>query len=93
MAGNFLGIQFSWKAHLQRFHDLIFTDGCSRVALPTGIASYCTHAVAQILAKKVVQNQQAIDRSYLYMYLAKIKKRHESYMIEPSRILSLEGLK
>ena len=35
MAGNFRGIQFSRKAHLQRFCDLIFADGRSRVAPPT----------------------------------------------------------
>ena len=35
MAGNFQGIQFSWKAHLQRFYDLILADGRSRVAPPT----------------------------------------------------------
>ena len=35
MAGNFRGIQFSRKAHLQRFRDLIFADGRSRVAPPT----------------------------------------------------------
>ena len=34
MAGNFRGIQFSRKAHLQRFRDLIFADGHSRVAPP-----------------------------------------------------------
>ena len=27
--GNFRGIQFSRKGHLQRFRDLIFSDGCS----------------------------------------------------------------
>ena len=35
IAGNFRGIQFSQKGHLQRFHDLIFMDGCSRTAAPT----------------------------------------------------------
>ena len=35
IAGNFRGIQFSRKGHLQRFRDLIFTDGRSRTAPPT----------------------------------------------------------
>ena len=35
MARNFQGIQFSRKAHLQRFRNLIFMDGRSRVAPPT----------------------------------------------------------
>ena len=52
---------------------------------PLGSASYCTRAAAQISlksAEKVVKNQQAINRSYLY--LAEIKKWHEieSHMIE-----------
>ena len=42
---------------------------------PLGSASYCTRAAVQISlepADKVVKNQQAIDRSYLY--LAEIEK-------------------
>ena len=35
IAGNFRGIQFSWKGNLQRFRDLIFADGPSRTAPPT----------------------------------------------------------
>ena len=44
-----------------------------------GSASCCTSAVAQISlepAKKIVKNQQAINRSYLY--LAEIEKWHKS---------------
>ena len=35
MAGNFRGIQFLQKAHIQRFRNLIFMDERSRVAPPT----------------------------------------------------------
>jgi len=35
IAGNFRGVQFSWKGNLQRFCGLIFADGCSRTAPPT----------------------------------------------------------
>ena len=48
---------------------------------PLGSASFCTRAVAQILlepAEKVVKNQQAIDR--LYLYLAEIEKWHDSHI-------------
>ena len=51
MAGNFRGIQFSRKAHLPRFRDLIFADGRFRLLhlqYPSGSTSYCTHAAAQI---------------------------------------------
>ena len=82
MAGNFQGIQFSRKAHLQR---LSFADGHSRVTpltIPLGSASYCTRAAAQILlesAEKVVKNKQAINQ--LYLYLAEIEKCHESCIL------------
>ena len=47
-----------------------------------GSASYCTCTTAQILTEKIVKNQQAIDR--LYLYLVEIKKWYESciYMIK-----------
>ena len=79
MAGNFRGIQFSRKAHLQRFRDLIFADGRSRVAPPT--ISVWLHLLLHArhgsnLVGTGRKKQQAIDRSYLY--LAEIEKWHES---------------
>ena len=56
MAGNFRGIQFSRKAHLQRFRNLIFADGRSRVAPPL------TARVPQLRNRP--KKQQAIDQSY-----------------------------
>ena len=85
MATNFQGIQFSWKAHLQRFCDLSFADGHSRVTpltIPLGSASYCMRTAAQILlesAEKVVKNEQAINQ--LYLYLAEIEKWHDSCIL------------
>ena len=80
MAGNFRGIQFSRKAHLQRFRDLIFADGRSRVAPPTISARLhlLLHARrgSNLVGTSRKKNQQAIDRSYLY--LAEIEKWHES---------------
>ena len=69
MAGNFRGIQFSWKAHLQRFRDLIFADGRSMVTPPT--ISVRLHLLLHAhrssnLVGTGRKKQQAIDRSYLY---------------------------
>ena len=79
MARNFWGIQFLRKAHLQRFRDLIFADGHSRVAPPT--ISVRLHLLLQAhrgsnLIGIGEKKQQAIDRSYLY--LAEIEKWHKS---------------
>ena len=79
MAGNFRGMQFSRKAHLQRFRDLIFADGRSRVAPPT--ISVRLHLLPHARRGSNLigigrKNQQAIDRSYLY--LAEIEKWYES---------------
>ena len=35
IAGNFRGVQFSWKGKLQAFRGLIFANGRSRTAPPT----------------------------------------------------------
>ena len=78
-------IQFLQKAHLQRFRDLIFADGRSRVAPPTIsvrlrlLLHARTHPRAEISlesAEKIVKNQQVIDR--LYLYLVEIENWHES---------------
>ena len=67
MAGNFRGIQFSRKAHPQRFCDRIFADGRSRVAPP--IISYLLLHVRRSSGTAYQQKkQQAIDRSIIYMY-------------------------
>ena len=83
-AGNFQGIQFSRKVHIQRFCDLIFADGRSRVAPPTlsisrlGSASYSTRTAAQISLEKVVKNQQAI----VFVLSGNREMARESHMIE-----------
>ena len=73
MAGNFRGIQFSRKVHLQRFRDLIFADGHIPGLLHD--LPHTARAAAQEPAEKL-----ASDRSILYLYLAEleIEKWHES---------------
>ena len=54
-------IQFLRKARLQRFHDLIFADGCSRVAPPLAVRA----SQLKSCNKTGRKSYQAIDRLYI----------------------------
>ena len=66
----------SQKVHLQRFRDLIFADGRSRIAPPTISVRLHLLLHARHGSNLVGTGRQAIDRSYLY--LAEIEKWHKS---------------
>ena len=83
MARNFWGIQFSWNANLQRFCDLIFADGHSRVAPLTisvrlRLLLHARHGSNLIRTGRKSCEKPASDRSIILVYLAEIEKWYKS---------------
>ena len=91
MDSNIRGIQFSRKAHLQRFRDLIFADGRSRVAPPTISVRLCLllHACRGSNLVRLGQKnceKPASDRLIVLVLSGNREMARELHMIEAKDI-------